>query len=226
MRHQSRPHHGIEAFADGRLGRHVDEDGAEQRERDADAAENEIFPRRLERLMRPVDADHHHRGERGKLDRHPHHADIVGHEREIEREHQHLIHGVIEAQEGGREPADLQLVLDIARAEHAGGEADERGEHDEDVVEVVDQDVGPRRRPREEEQRQRGEEGQERRNDVEIGRALVARQQRRAGAPPSREWPGWLSPHRSSFPFTAIEIEGRQRRRCRTARECGTGRCR
>ena len=139
--------------------RHVDEDGAEQSERDADAAENEIFPRRLERLMRAVDADHHHRGERGKLDRHPHHADIVGHEGQIEREHQHLIHGVIEAQEGGREPADLQLVLDIARAEHAGGETDKRGEHDEDVVEVVDQDVGPRRRPIEEEQRQRGEEG-------------------------------------------------------------------
>ena len=79
--------------------RHVDEDGAEQRERDADAAEDEIFPRRLERLMRAVDADHHHRGERRKLDRHPHHADIVGDEREVHGEHQHLIHGVIEAQE-------------------------------------------------------------------------------------------------------------------------------
>ena len=135
--------------------RHVDEDGAEQRERDADAAEDEIFPRRLERLVGAVDADHEHGGERRKLDRHPHHADIVGDQREVHREHQHLVHRVIEAQECRRQPADLELVADIARAEHAGGEADEGGQHDEDVVEVVDH-ADTARLAGAEEQRQRG----------------------------------------------------------------------
>jgi hypothetical protein len=38
-------------------------------------------------------------------------------------------------------------MADIARAEHAGSEADERREHDEYVVEVVDQKVRAGRRP-------------------------------------------------------------------------------
>ena len=103
-------------FAEHRPRRHVDEDGAEQRQRDADAAENEIFPRRLDRLGRAVDADHRHRGQRRHLDRHPHQADVVGDQREIHREQQRLIHRVIEAQMGRRQPPDLQLVGDVARA--------------------------------------------------------------------------------------------------------------
>ena len=137
--------------------RHVDEDGAEQRQRDADAAEDEIFPGRLQRLMGAVDADHQHGGQRRELDRDPHQADIVGDQREVHGEHQHLIHGVIEAHVGRRQPADLDLVADIARAEHAGGEADEGGQHDEDVVEVVDQQIAARTRAGEE-QRQRGQQ--------------------------------------------------------------------
>jgi hypothetical protein len=43
-----------------------------------------------------------HGGQRRKLDRHPHQADIVGDERKIHREHQHLIHGVVETQKGRR----------------------------------------------------------------------------------------------------------------------------
>ena len=72
--------------------------------------EDEIFPGRLDRRVRAVDADHDHGGERGKLDRHPHHADIVAEQREIEGERQRLIERVIEPQEGGRHPAGLELV--------------------------------------------------------------------------------------------------------------------
>ena len=71
MGHEIGPHHGIEAAANRGLGRHIDENGAEQSERDADAAENEIFPGGFERLVRPVDADHQHGGQRGQLDRRP-----------------------------------------------------------------------------------------------------------------------------------------------------------
>ena len=101
VRDQHGPHHGVEPFADHRPRRHVDQDGAEQRQRDADAAEDEIFPRRFQRLMGAVDADHQHGGQRRQLDRHPHQADIVGDQREVHGEHQHLIHGVIEAQKVG-----------------------------------------------------------------------------------------------------------------------------
>jgi hypothetical protein len=95
--HQDRPHHGIDALADHRLRRHVDQDGTEQRQRDTDAAQDEILPRRLERLVRAIDADHQHSGQRRQLDRHPHQPDVVRQERQIHAEHQHLVHGVVEA---------------------------------------------------------------------------------------------------------------------------------
>ena len=98
----------------------------------------------FERLVRAVDADHEHGGQRRELDRHPHQADIVGEERQVHREHQHLVHRVIEAHERRRQPAGFELVADVARAEHAGGEADEGGEHDEGAVEIVDQQIQTR----------------------------------------------------------------------------------
>ena len=48
----------------------------------------------------------------GDLDGDPHQADIVRDQREVHREHQHLVHGVVEAEVGGCQPADLQLVAD------------------------------------------------------------------------------------------------------------------
>jgi hypothetical protein len=141
VRHQHGPHHGVKPLADHRPRRHVDQDGTEQRQRDADAAEDKIFPGRFQRFVGAVDADHQHGGERGHLDRHPHQPDIVGDQREVHGEHQHLVHGMIEAHEPRAEPAGLDLVADIAGAENAGGEADKRREHDEDLVEVVHQQI-------------------------------------------------------------------------------------
>ena len=119
--------------------RHVNEDRAEQRKRDADAAQDEIFPRSLDGRVRAVDADHEHGGQRREFDGHPHHADIVGEERQVHREHQDLVHGVVETHGYRRQPAGFDFVADVARAEHAGGEADEGVEHDEDDVEIVDE---------------------------------------------------------------------------------------
>ena len=98
MRDQHRPDHAVQAFADDRARRHIDQDGAEQGQRDADAAEDEIFPRGFDRLGRAIDADHEHGGQGRHFDRHPHQADIVGDQREVHGDEQHLIHGVIEAQ--------------------------------------------------------------------------------------------------------------------------------
>ena len=73
----------VEPRADDRLRREVNQDRAEQRERDADAAENEIFPGGFQRLVRAINADHQHGRQRCEFDRHPHQADIVGDEREV-----------------------------------------------------------------------------------------------------------------------------------------------
>ncbi len=148
LRRQHRPRHRIEPLAHHRRRREIDEDRAEQGERDADAAEDEILPRRLERLGRAVDADHQHGRERRDLDRHPHQADVVGDQRQVHAEHQQLVHRVIEAQISRRQPADLQLVVDVAGAEGAGRQGDEGRQHDEDDVEVVDQQERPGCRPR------------------------------------------------------------------------------
>src|SRR5215813_6811585 len=66
-------------------------------------------------------------------------------------------------------------MADLAGAEYAGREADERGQHDEDVVEVIHQQIRGRLRAAEE-QRDRGEEGQERRDHIERRRQPVPRQ--------------------------------------------------
>ena len=100
VRHQVGPDHGVEPRPHHRFCRHIDEDGAEQSERDADRGEDEIFPGRLDRRMGAIDADHDHRGERGKLDGDPHDADIVAEQSEIEGERQRLIERVIEPEEG------------------------------------------------------------------------------------------------------------------------------
>ena len=109
-----------------------------KRQSDADAAENEIFPGRFERLMRAIDADHEHGRQRRELDTDPHEAEVVCDECQIHLEHQRLIHGVVEAQVGRRQAADLDFMGNVAGAECAGREADEGVEHDEDDVEIVD----------------------------------------------------------------------------------------
>ena len=85
---QHRPDHRLETFADDRQCREVNQDRTKQRESDADTAENKVFPRRFQRLMGTVNTDHQYRRERGELDRHPHHPNIVGDQGEIHRKHQ------------------------------------------------------------------------------------------------------------------------------------------
>jgi hypothetical protein len=164
--HQHGPDHGVETFSHYWPRRHVDEDGAEQSERDADAAEDEVFPRRFQRFVRAINPDQEHGGQRCQLDRHPHDADVVGEQRQVHGQHQYLVHGVIKTQIGRGQPADLQLVADITGAENAGGEADESAQHDKDVVQIVDMQIRAGRRAPEK-QRQRGKETDESRGHIE-----------------------------------------------------------
>ena len=91
-----------------------------------------------------------------------------------------------------RQPADLQLVGDVGGAEHAGGEADEGGEHDEHDVEVVDEQVAPRLRPVGRKQQQ-AKPGASAAPPATLSRAAepVAGQQRQQRPPQPRGSPGW-----------------------------------
>src|SRR4051794_7666245 len=173
---QQCPDHAVLAFAYHRAGRHVDQDGAEQGERNSDAAQDEIFPGRFQRGVGAIDADHQHRRQRCEFDRHPHQADIIRYEREIHAEHHGLIHGMIEAQVNRRQPLAVELMRDIARAEDAGGEADEGIEHDEDDVQIVDQHVGAGGRTLDHEQRECRQERRQAGDDVQPCRQPVAGQ--------------------------------------------------
>ena len=151
---QDRPDHAVLALAHHRARRHVDQDRAEQRERNSDAAENKIFPCRFQSGVRAIDADHQHRGQGGDFHRDPHQADIVRHESEVHAEHHGLIHGVVETQIDRRQPAGFEFMRDVARAEDAGRKAHEGVEHDEDDVQIVDQHIRPRLRTFDHEQRE------------------------------------------------------------------------
>ncbi len=135
--------------------------------------------------MRTVNADHQYGGQRRHLDCDPHEADIVGNQREVHREHQHLIHGMIEAHESRRQPADLDLMPDVTRAEHAGRKTDECRQNDEDLVEVVDQQIGAGARL-DEEQRYRRQECQQRCKYVQARAETIAGQGRKEDGCSSR----------------------------------------
>ena len=126
VRRELVPSHRRHPLAQAFLRREVDEDRTKEREGDPDRAQDEVFPCGFERRIGAVDADHHHGRERRELDRHPHESDVVGDQREIHREHQELVHGVIKAQIARLQSARLQLMRDVARTEYAGTEADER----------------------------------------------------------------------------------------------------
>ena len=101
------PFHGVEvrpeqrghAFAAKRLlcGK-VQQDRAEQRLGDADAAEDEILPRRFEAGARAVERNQQHRRQRGGFHRDPEQAHVVGQQRQQHRRHEELVHAVVEAQ--------------------------------------------------------------------------------------------------------------------------------
>ncbi len=143
---QVRPRHGLDTLADDLLSGEVNEDGSEQRQGDADAAQDEILPRGFEGLVRPIDPDHQNGAQGSHLDRHPKQADAVRDEREIHREHHALIHAMIESEIDGRQAPILELMPDIARTEDACRKTDEGVEDDEIDIEIIDQQQAVRLR--------------------------------------------------------------------------------
>ena len=62
------------APAERRVGQ---EEGSEQRERDADRSDQQVLPGRLDRARCPVEVDERRRREGGRLDPHPHEAQVL-----------------------------------------------------------------------------------------------------------------------------------------------------
>ena len=173
---QQRPDHGILALAHDRTRRHVDQDRTEQGERDSDAAQDEILPRRFQGGVRAIDTDHQHRRQGSDFDRDPHQTDIVRHESQVHAEHHGLIHGVVKTQVCRRQPAGVEFVRDVACAEDAGRETHEGIEHDEDDVQVVDQHVRCWLRTFDHEQRECRKKCQQTCDNVQSRRYPIARQ--------------------------------------------------
>jgi hypothetical protein len=111
--------------ADHLFRRHVQQHGAEQGLRDADAAEDEVFPRRFEARRGPVDADQQHGGQRRRFHGHPQDAQVVGGQRQQHGEAEQLIHAVVEAHAPRRHLAVVALDAHVGPREDGRGQADE-----------------------------------------------------------------------------------------------------
>ena len=149
----------------------VDEDRPEERDRDADRADQEVLVRGLEGGARTLEVHEEDRGEGRALDRDPHEPDVVGGHRKEHREHEQVEERV-EAPRGvarrlrRSEPVHQTDEHDHPRRQRVGAqEAVERGQ---DAVHVDRQG-----------DRQRRREG-ERRGDRVHGR-------RQAAAPPRQQ---------------------------------------
>ena len=123
---------------DDLLGRHVQQHRAEQRLRDAHAAQDEVLPGRLQAGRRAVDADQQHGGQRRGLHRHPDDAHVVGGQRQQHREAEQLVHAVVQAHARRRHLAVVALDAHVGSREDRRGQADEGRQRDEEDVQRVD----------------------------------------------------------------------------------------
>ena len=170
-----RPEQRVDAAAEQLLRGHVEQDRAEQRLRDPDAAQDEVLPRRLEARRRPVEADEQHRRERRRLERDPQDAHVVREQHQQHREHEQLVHAVIEAQPRGVEPAVVLLDPHVRPREHRRRHRDEGGQRDQEHVQRVDEELLLEREDRPGADDARGEragrdERRDRERDVQLRR--------------------------------------------------------
>ena len=169
--------------ADDLLGRHVQQHGAEQRLRDAHAAQDEVLPGRLQAGRRAVDADQQHGGQRGRFHRHPHDAQVVGGQRQQHREAEQLVHAVVQAQARRRHLAVVALDAHVGAREDRRRQADEGRQRDQEDVERIDVElaVPDQHRAAGDDlhgQHAGGDEGAEAEGDVDVARVVAVAHER------------------------------------------------
>jgi len=123
------------------LGGEVEEDRAEERLRDADAAQNEVLPTCLETGRRSIQGHQKHGGERRGLHGYPQQAHVVGGKRHQHGGDEELIHAVVEPQLRCAHAPVLHLHPHVGAREDGRGEAHERRERHEEDVEGVDEEL-------------------------------------------------------------------------------------
>ena len=119
----------------------VQQDRAEQRLRNAHAAENEVFPARLQTGGRAIQGHEQHGRQRRGFHCHPHQPEVVGRQRDQHGRHEELVHAVVQAQLRRADAAVLGLDTHVRTREKRRGQADERGERHEKHVERIDEEL-------------------------------------------------------------------------------------
>ena len=105
-------------------GRRVEEHRAEQRQRQAEAAEDDVFPGGFERSPAVVKRDEQHGRQRGGFHGKPHHAEVVGQHdqqhagREQRREHVKFPHAAWRQHAAGQVAAEIAPGVKRARQRH------------------------------------------------------------------------------------------------------------
>ena len=84
---ETRPVQRSHALAEMSLAGGEQQDGSQQREGEAETAQHQELPARLERRVLVVECDEKHRRQRRQLDGNPHDAEVVRHRDEEHREH-------------------------------------------------------------------------------------------------------------------------------------------
>ena len=174
------------------LGRHVEQHGAEQRLRDADAAQDEVFPRRLEACGGAIERHEEHRREGGAFERDPEDAHIVGQKREQHREAEQLVHAVVQAQPRRRHLAVVALGAHVGAREQRRGEADEGRQCDQEDIQRIDEEgaVPDELRPAGDDlhrQHASRDEGEEAEHDIELHRPVAVPERRQHEAAGERD---------------------------------------
>ena len=138
---QMGPQQGVTARPEHFLGGEIEKDRPEQRLRNPDAAQNEVFPCGFQARRRAIEAHEQHGRERRGFHRHPQNAHVVGEQREQHGKGEHLVHAVVEPQPLWREPAMVRFDTHVGPAEERGGERDECGQRNQEHVERIDQKI-------------------------------------------------------------------------------------
>ena len=173
------------------LGREVQQDRAEQRLRDPDAAEDEILPAGFEACGRAIQRHEQHGGQRRGFHRDPEQAQVVARERDQHHGHEQLVHAVVQPQAPRIEPPVLDFHAHVGAGENRRGEADECGECDQEHVERVDEELVAAREQvafadHAHRERRRRKERDQAQRDVDLGGASAMAPQREQHRPAER----------------------------------------
>ena len=136
--HERRPLQRYVSDASGVQRGQVDEDGAEERERDTDRADDDVLPRRLEGSPRAPVPDEERGDDRGRLDGHPHDTHVAGDDREQHGRDEALDEHRVERRATRARATRGDLTLEVAHALTHGQESNRADDDHHEGAQRVD----------------------------------------------------------------------------------------